>query len=179
MIGFTLALSQAKRSFFDRNKVQNAMDKTTGRVLSRFGAFVRTRAKTSMRKREGTSKPGQPPFAHTGLLRKWILFAYERAQQNVIIGPLLANKIFLDGDGKPRTGTVPEVLEYGGTIGIIEVFKHGRWQRADLRSKRRLAGLKMRRRFVDIAARPYMRPAHAAELKQLSKLWSNAMNRAG
>jgi hypothetical protein len=42
----------AKQWFFDRAKVKNAVDVGTRRVLSRFGAFVRTRAKTSIRKKE-------------------------------------------------------------------------------------------------------------------------------
>jgi hypothetical protein len=46
----------AKQGFFDRAKVKNAVDAGTRRVLSRFGAFVRTRARTSIRKRKGTHR---------------------------------------------------------------------------------------------------------------------------
>jgi len=58
-------------------------------VLSKFWAFVRQRARTSIRKRKGTSQPGSPPYSHVGLLRKFILFAYEPARQSVVIGPVL------------------------------------------------------------------------------------------
>jgi hypothetical protein len=64
----------AKQGFFDRALVQQKVAKAERRVLSRFGAFVRTRAKTSIRKKKGTSPPGSPPHSHVGLLRKFILF---------------------------------------------------------------------------------------------------------
>ena len=56
-----MTFQAAKQGFFDRAKVKNAADAGTRRVLSRFGAFVRTRAKTSIRKKKGTSPPGSPP----------------------------------------------------------------------------------------------------------------------
>jgi len=79
----------AKQGFFDRAKVKNAVDAGTRRVLSRFGAFVRTRARTSIRKKKGTSPPGSPPHSHVGLLRKFILFAYDPQRKSVVIGPTL------------------------------------------------------------------------------------------
>jgi hypothetical protein len=73
-------------------------------VLSKFGAFVRQRAKTSIRKRKGTSPPGSPPYSHVGLLRKFILFAYDPTRNSVVIGPTLI-----------RAGSeAPRLLEYGG-----------------------------------------------------------------
>lgn len=87
MIGLTFAA--AKKGFFDREKVQRSVDKAQRKVLSRFGAFVRQRAKTSIRKRKGTSPPGGPPFSHVGLLRKFILFAYDADRKSVVIGPTL------------------------------------------------------------------------------------------
>lgn len=53
------------------------------------------------------SKPGNPPFAHgTKSPIRLILFAYDAAEQSVVIGPV--------GTGT-KPGIVPEVLEYGGT----------------------------------------------------------------
>jgi hypothetical protein len=102
MIG--LSFQAAKQGFFDRAAVQQKVDKATRRVLSRFGAFVRQRAKTSIRKRKGTSPPGSPPYSHVGLLRKFILFAYDADRKSVVIGPTLI-----------RAGSeAPRLLEYGG-----------------------------------------------------------------
>lgn len=102
---FALTLREAKQGFFDRAKVKNAVDAGARRVFSKFGAFVRQRAKTSIKKRQGTSPPGQPPHGHTGLLRKFILFAYDAQRKSVVIGPTL-----LRADSK-----APALLEHGGT----------------------------------------------------------------
>lgn len=99
-----LTFQAAKRGFFDRADVQKRVDRATRRVLSRFGAFVRQRAKTSIKKRKGISQPGQPPFSHVGLLRKFILFAYDADRQSVVIGPTLIRE----------QSVAPKLLEHGG-----------------------------------------------------------------
>ena len=104
MIGMTF--QAAKGAFFDRAKVKNTVDAGTQRVLSRFGAFVRTRARTSIRKRKGTSPPGSPPHSHVGLLRKFILFAYDPQRKSVVIGPTLIR----------AESQAPRLLEHGGEV---------------------------------------------------------------
>jgi hypothetical protein len=99
-----MTFQAAKGSFFDREKVKRSVDAGTRKVLSKFGAFVRQRAKTSIRKRKGTSPPGSPPYSHVGLLRKFILFAYDADRQSVVIGPTLIR----EGSQAPR------LLEHGG-----------------------------------------------------------------
>ena len=99
-----LTLKEAKANFFDRTKVQRAVDVAERKVLSRFGAFVRQRARHSIRKRRKVSKPGKPPHSHVGLLRNGILFAYDSHRKSVVIGPVLLRL------GSP----VPALLEYGG-----------------------------------------------------------------
>jgi hypothetical protein len=111
-----MTFQAAKQGFFDRAKVKNAVDAGTRRVLSRFGAFVRQRAKTSIRKRKGTSPPGSPPYSHVGLLRKLILFAYDSQRKSVVIGPTMIR----EGSQAPR------LLEHGGDT-ILET-RRGRKQ---------------------------------------------------
>ena len=111
MIGLTF--QAAKKGFFDRADVQKRVDRATRRVLSRFGAFVRQRAKTSIKKRKGISQPGQPPFSHVGLLRKFILFAYDAQRQSVVIGPTLT---------KERS-EAPRLLEHGGDTMLKTPFE--------------------------------------------------------
>jgi len=77
-----------KQMFFDRDKVRKRTDAGTRRVLSRFGAYVRTTAKHSIRKRKRISEPGEPPSSHTGLLRRFIFFGYDRDRRSVVIGPI-------------------------------------------------------------------------------------------
>jgi hypothetical protein len=119
---FGMTIDTAKQGFFDRERVKRAMDRATFRVLSKFGAHVRQRAKTSIRKRKGISPPGQPPHSHTGLLRQFIFFAYDADRKSVVIGPTLL-----------RSGSeVPRLLEYGGETTIL---KRGKPYRAHYRPR--------------------------------------------
>lgn len=157
--------------FFDREAVLNALDRKTRRALSRFGAFVRTRAKSSIRRarmkkiaeltdeerelweikkrvaqREGFkprrplkhSDPGEPPRSISGVLKKFIFFAYETNSRNVVIGPTVAG----------ASSGAPEVLEHGGTTTGSQ------------------GGT------VRIEARPFMRPAFEKELPRVPRLLS-------
>jgi hypothetical protein len=106
-IGMQLSRTGAKALFFDRRKVQDAMDRTTRRVFSRYGAVTRLDAKRSLRKRKSgaPSPPGQPPRSRTGLLRRSIYYAADLRKRSVVIGPVRLSK----GDD------APELHEYGGT----------------------------------------------------------------
>ena len=145
MIGMRLD----KSTFFDRPKVMNAVDRATRRVLSKFGAFVRTTARSSIRRRKGASAPGKPPSSHTGLLKRFIFFGYEPGNRSVVIGPARLNQ---------KVGDAPHALEYGGTSTVVEGTQRNRTTR---RAK--------------IAARPFMGPAFEKEKPQLPKLWSNSV----
>ena len=137
-----------KSLFFDRPKVQRAMDRAKRRSLSRAGAFIRQRARTSIRKRKRQSRPGQPPSSHTGLLRRFILFGYDRRSDSVVVGPVGF-----------RRSRAPTVLEFGG--------------RTTVEARRR--GGRRQNRTVRIAARPYMRPALEKERSQLPAVWRNSV----
>ncbi|MCE5327898.1 MAG: hypothetical protein LLG01_15940 [Planctomycetaceae bacterium] len=92
-----------EKMFFDRKAVAGAVDRATRKVLSKFGAFVRTTARSSIRKRKAVAAPGNPPSSHVGLLRKLIYFGYDPSRRSVVIGPT------------PLHGAeVPPLLEYGG-----------------------------------------------------------------
>ena len=101
--------------FFDAPAVRRAVDAAKRRELSRAGAFIRQRAKTSIRQRKGISRPGDPPHSHAGDLRRLIFFAWDRVSDSVVVGPLPF-----------KAGEAPSLLEFGG-----------RAVRADRRGKRR------------------------------------------
>lgn len=186
-------LYKLKQSFFDRDAILKSMDKATRKALSKFGAFVRQRAKTSLRYRNKVSAAGSPPSAHrsamsgikkgntrkkqqpTSPLREFIFFAYDAQEKAVYIGPAKTNQVFFDHNREPVTGTVPRVLEEGGQITVLEWLKGGAWSRADLRSRRRVAERPTRFRTVTIAARPYMKPAYDAEIGQLASFFANSL----
>jgi len=95
---------EIKSLFLDRPKVGKAVDRTTRRVLGRFGAFVRRGARSSIRPRKKVSTPGSPPSSHEGSLKRLIFFGLEPKKRSVVIGPVPF-----------KEGLAPEILEYGGT----------------------------------------------------------------
>jgi len=130
-----------KAQFFDR-KVVNELDVKTRQVFSKFGAYVRQRAKRSIRKRQSSSPPDAPPSSHTGLLKRFIFFSYDRQQRSVIIGP-----VRLQGQTQ---GEAPSLLEHGGVTTIVR---------------------RKKRKQIPIQPRPFMAPAFEAEQKQLPAMW--------
>ena len=92
-----------KDMFFDRHVVMAAVDNAKRKVLSKAGAFIRTAAKTSIRKRKGSAPPGAPPHSHEGSLRRLTLFGYDKPNDSVVVGPVGFKK-----------REAPSVLEYGG-----------------------------------------------------------------
>ncbi len=150
----TLKLKDAKAGFFDRQKVVNATDAATRKVLSKFGAFVRTRARSSIRKRKAVSVPGSPPTNRVGLLRQFLFFSYDSDRKSVVIGPAKLN-------GRVSSDALP-ALEYGGTSTIEGVRFRG--------------GKKVRtRKRVNIKARPFMGPALTQELPKLEGMWRDSV----
>ena len=137
---------EIKQLFFDSPKVVRAVDRTTRRVLSKFGAFVRRTARSSIRKRKRISEPGSPPSSHSGLLKKFIFFGYDPAKRSVVIGP---ERLTQRGRGE-----APHLLEYGGT---------GSVQR------------KGKRRRAKVRARPFMGPAFEKEEPKLAAMWRDSI----
>jgi hypothetical protein len=107
MLDFGLEIVQGR--FFDRDHVARLAGAATVKQLSRFGAYVRTRARSSIRYRKRISQPGKPPSSHThdafASIRN-ILFAYDESDRGVVIGP-----VPLNGRRRP----VPKLLEHGGS----------------------------------------------------------------
>lgn len=165
-------------AFFDTALVRRAVDRARIKNLTKAGGFVRKTAQRSIRKRKGTSAPGSPPYSHTGTLRRLIFFGYDVTTDSVVVGPIPTNQVFFRKDRKPVTGTVPSVLEYGGTITRLEVQRSdGEWRRADLRSRRRLADKRTRYKRVRIKPRPFMRPALEKIRTKLPELWANSVRK--
>ena len=141
-----------KDMFFDRHVVIAAVDNAKRKVLSKAGAFIRTAAKTSIRKRKGSAPPGAPPHSHEGSLRRLILFGYDKPNDSVIVGPVGFKK-----------SEAPSVLEYGGETVVL----------------RRVGGRggKLTSQKVKIAPRPYMVPALEKERPKLPLLWRNSVRK--
>ena len=138
------------QQFFDRDAVTGKVPAVERKVLSKAGAFVRTRARSSIRRRKKVSAPGSPPSSHSGELKKWLFFGYERESGSVVIGPAADY-------GSRSSPTVPELLEFGGTT-----------MRRGQRGKAR----KLRYR-----ARPFMGPALEAEAPKFPGLFADTIKR--
>lgn len=151
-----IKLNAMKGMFFDREAVLRETDKGMQSVFSKFGAYVRTRARTSIRTRKKASEPGQPPSSHTGLLKRNIFFGYDRDKKSVVIGPVLLNG---------TAGTAPESLEYGGQANIM------------VRRRGMTRGNQRERKVIKIKTRPYMQPAFDQELTKLPDLWANSITK--
>lgn len=170
-----------KKQFFDRAGVIAAVGKARAKNLSKAGAFVRTAARSSLRRRKAISSPGSPPSVHSKspvATLKNVLFAWDPRSQSVVIGPvgMNAKSVF---QGSVQAGVVPRLMEFGGSQGIIErQNRDGSWARADLRSRRRLGGVPMRTRTAQYQPRPFMGPAMNQELPKFPELWRNSVVKA-
>lgn len=140
-----------KDLFFDRPAVAGAVNAGKRKALSKAGAFIRTAARTSIRKRKGSAPAGSPPHSHEGSLRRLILFGYDKSSDSVVVGPVGFEK-----------SIAPSALEYGGRT---TVTGKGRGRREP--------------RVVKIAARPYMDPALKKEMPNLPLVWRNSVKRGG
>ena len=150
-------LARIKSNFFDTRKIERALDKGIRKPMSRFGAFVRTASRRSIRTRKNISEPGNQPTNRTGLLRKFIFFSYDEKAKSVVIGPMPF-----------RAGSIiPQLLEKGGSVPgngkVIWVTNptsrddKGRFV-SEGRSRIEVNGM------MNYRARPYMRPSFHKEL---------------
>lgn len=188
---------EAKNFFFDRKFVQQEVGKENAKALSRIGAFVQRRARSSM-KRKGkarkrptnrggkaynrwlkeitdptASAPGSPPHTHTDdpvATLKNIWFQYDPANMSVVIGPLKLNQRSIV-NGLLASGTVPQLHEFGGVQTIREKRVGRQWVPYGRRPR---PGQPTRRRQARYPARPFMGPALAKEAPKFPSLWVSA-----
>lgn len=200
MVQVALKVTQA---FFDRQAVLDRIGPARARALSKAGAFIQRRAKSSMRARQQPSPPGTPPSVHRGTLRRLLFFSYDDRTQSVVVGPTPLAFV----------GVVPAALEYGGEtrrknpkrrvrrigrMGEIAVdgeARGGKHSHRDEATGRlvRFAPIKTAEQArranrlnaalygdlwlagAPVAARPFMRPALAAEMPNFPDLFADSI----
>ena len=161
------------KMFFDRKAVQDMLGKKNAAAMSRALSFIRRRARSSLRRRKGTSAPGSPPSVHSSddvATLKNILFAFDAASQSGIVGPVKLNQQQYLG-GVLQAGTVPELHEFGGTLGLREKLVGKQWRPVGRRKAR--PGQQTRVRLAKYPARPTMSLALAAESPNITSLWAS------
>lgn len=178
--------ARIKDFFFDRLKVQNAVDKKRLNLLGAAGGYVRRTARNSMKnkgrarkppknmngtayqrwldeiKNAPSAPPGSPPFCHTDdpvVTLKNILYGYDMSSGGVVVGPVGLRHRRLRNTG----GIIPpELHEFGGTTRIPEkevLFPRGgrRWVPVGRKNPR--PNQRTRVRKATYPARPFMKPA--------------------
>jgi hypothetical protein len=122
--------------------------------LSRAGSFIRTSARSSLRRRKRSSPPGEPPSVHSRdrvATLKNIWFVFDPGARSVVVGPLKLSGSRLEGGDR---ATVPALHELGGSAFV---------------------GKRQRRRRARYAPRPFMGPAMERELPKFEGLWANSV----
>ena len=144
-------LDTFKRGFFDREGVRKALKTSSSKWLRKWGAITRRIMKNSIKSKHGVSSPGTPPNSHTGILKKFILFAYEPTSNTVIVGAALTRKSKNENTEKP----VPQLLNEGGWARITRFRKSGhKYQQT-----------------INIRPRPYVLPALAKARESYPKVF--------
>lgn len=136
-----------RAGFFDQAAVVKAVSVAKRKAFSKAGAFVRTRARSSIRRRKKSSPPGQPPSAHSGEI-KLIFFAWDAKAESVVVGPVL----YRSARG-PRLGA--KLLERGGEAAVPTA--EGRLRRVFYRGN------------------PFMAPALKAEAPKFAGLFKGSV----
>ena len=170
---------QMKSLFFDRPAVESAISRGERKALSKIGAYLRTRARTSILRRvaykgkkasvkrvrggkaakvQESARPGEPPRIRSRdkvkTLRN-ILFAFQPESHSVITGPVALNTRLTGGSG-------PGLLERGGTVNVAQwkPAASNVWSMGDVRRP----GVQNRMTRAQYAAFPFMGPTLDAEV---------------
>lgn len=174
MAGQFVMTMRMKEFFFDKQAVRDRMSKANRRALSKAGAFIRRRARSSLRRRKKPSPAGQPPSVHTSdrvATLKNILFAYEPENESLVVGPVRLNQSTFMGPILDSS-TVPQVHEFGSTIKVREAKVGKRWR---MGAKRGKPNQPVRVRSAQYPARPFMGPALEAEKDHIPDAWSGSV----
>ena len=176
--------------FFNAPMMEKAVNKARMKMLSKAGAFVQRRARSSMRRitgKKNKGKPsaaGKPPNAHSPakLSLKTILFKYDAKRDAMLVGPIKFNAIARTVSGRT---TVPSLHEYGQTAIIYEERwvapwgKPSEWRRVNSKRKQKKSpeNWEKRTRKVKYPKRPFMAPALKAEAPNFPDLFENAIKK--
>jgi len=151
-----IATMQLKKLFFDKKRVQRAVDKVKRIVLSASADAIRDTARSSMPPQPGLAPPGRPPRMESRWLRYSVRAAWDRSSQTALAGP-----IRVGGAGASAERLLMRVLEYGGRYVL---------------GKRAMRRRKLKKeKVVIVKAKPYMGPALAKERPKLPRRWAGTI----
>lgn len=150
---------------FDSAAIEEAVDSATRANLSAGGALTRKIQQQSMRYGSKPSAPGSPPTAHRGgarigsgpFLRKFVMFSFDPSTRSVVVGPAALGR-----------GTVPALMEYGGTV------TRRVWERIGNKKGAPFTGRKVQA-TMKIKPRPSAAPALETARPKLSGVWADSV----
>jgi hypothetical protein len=135
------SIKSIKSAFFDTKEVTEALDPIVKKAMSKAGAFVRTRARSSLKYGTKSAAAGQVPIVHRSVgftrkkkvkgqtvnvgaspLRELLFFSFDKESRSVVVGPAI---------GGPRTGA-PGELESGDHPFMVPAMMAERATYADL-----------------------------------------------
>ena len=95
------------KTAFNKSQIVSNLGRMERHALSRAGGYVAETARRSIRKRPGTSKPGEQPYSHTGKLRDLIRSGIDSNRICAVAGVLPRFDV-------ESQGLAPSALEHGG-----------------------------------------------------------------
>ncbi len=132
------------------------------------GFAIRKTAIESMKFQGGPSAPGSPPAAHTGRIRRSVIWAIND-DGDLFVGPSYSRVI---KGGRPPW--LAQMLEFGGTFRWRKKRKRrGRPTKAEAQVI--AAGFGPALQSVTYPARPFMQPALKRNLARFHKDWKGAI----
>ena len=169
---------EVKAFFFDRPAVQKSMDEGTHKALWKALSYIRTAQRSMIRRRKKVSQPGSPPSAHSTdptASVKNILYAYDRRSKYGVVGMVNLNgrRVAVDSNKE-----LPELLEFGGVMGIHETSWDGKqWYSPAPRFRQKFKGKYTRKRNAVMRPRPSARPAFEQEMAagNIIAPWANVV----
>ena len=165
--------------------------------LRQAGAYIRGIARKSIKVSPKYSPPGKPPRSRKGRLKDAIIFAVEKEQQRVVVGPT-ATEVGQIGRTHEQGGTEPpkqkkvrkanSKLEVGGHgpvrndttgLGFAKLKTEAQVERAKkiaptLQAKEAQAAA-TQPKARKYPSRPFMGPAFNIAKERLSKLWAGSV----
>ncbi len=143
-------------------RLEKATDKGTYKTLRHAAFSIRKSAIESMVFAKGPSKPGTPPHAHTGRMRRSILVAQDDNDE-----------VFVGASGnRVKAGRRPEwlarMLEHGGTFPIRKKRK--------IRGRPKKDDAPQATRTITFPPRPFMQPALKRNLARFHHEWKGAIS---
>lgn len=163
--------------FFDPSAIAARIDRPVRRAHSLTGYHVRQVARRRLRHRRRSSRAGESPSSHGAeRLRSAILFARDPSG-SILIGPEFRS--IASATDRPVRGTIPQTIERGGDVALVEQLRRVRGQgllwRIVPRHRAVNPALPTRRRVITIQARPFMRPALESSSVRIGELFEDIL----